>query len=487
VRLFRGRARLRVLVHRVTPTAPALERVLEALAPDAPPVSAACVLDTLEGGHALPAGAVLHAFHEGATFGAELWPVLRRHGVAPVLFLARSPDEGSSERRAELARLARAGVALGLTRPSASAAAPSAGCAELRQALRTIAQLSPVAPRLLAHAAGRPNAAALALARAAGVELAVSTLTGANDLERDDPLCLRSIGLEPELPHAELAPRLTATGEPLTVEERDAARARATARSRLRRRLLLDAALSARAPASPGTPRSSYERVRRGFGRVLGHWPALARRVEAALLDGSRLPFRVRTLELAGQGSAASVFHLGSAPDATHVLKLYRWTLGLPAPLLLQMARRHHARLAALREWLGPHLLETQVLVLHGPLRGWPVAACLQERVRQSVDLLGLPEDELAARLAADPELAAEGAELAERVRRAHTQGFLPDLLGPGNLLWIPAGVRPRLRLLDYGLFDLRHGTGALSAAALAGALRRVELLRRPGLGAARR
>ncbi len=482
------RNRLRVLAYRGRVRAAELERQLAQLVPLHPVVSVARVLDTFEGGHALPPGALLLAFHETAGFAAEVWPVLRRNGCAAVLFLA--PGAGTSEpERAELERLAREGVALGLR---LEGRAPASGAAtEVRAALAALERLQPGLARLLAYPEGTPDEARVEAARAAGVELGFSTLAGANDLGRCDRLRLGTLGTDSAAEPAELGARLAACGADSAATGVGRSGARELRARRVRLRFVyrpLDAVLTAaERPRSglrgalralaPGR-RPHYERLRGLVQLATLPLPALERALRRALLDTTRLPLRVEGLELAGHGSAATVFRL-DAPGVTppHVLKLYRWTLGLPGPLLAQMARRHRARYEQLCAWFGAHVQRTHFLVLHGPLRGLAAAACLQERAEGATDLLALSDGEILRLVRARPGLSAEFAGFARRVLGVRAQGFFPDLIGPGNLLLLADGAEPRLRLIDYGLFDLRTGTAHLPLDALDAATRRFEAL----------
>lgn len=72
-----------------------LERQLEAVRTVATPVSADDVVAAATEGRPLPPRAVLVTFDDAyADFATDAWPVLRRHGVAPVLFVPTAyPDD----------------------------------------------------------------------------------------------------------------------------------------------------------------------------------------------------------------------------------------------------------------------------------------------------------------------------------------------------------------------------------------------------------
>ena len=473
--------------------AAAFERHLGHFAERHPVVSVGRVLDTFEGGRALPPRSVLLTFHEPASFAAVGWPLLRRHGFAAVLFVApdaRGPGGASWD---ELELLARQGVALGLRGDAFASAAPSAPqrvVTELARALGELERLQPGQARLCALPAGRPEEALVEAVRGAGVELAFTGLSGTNHLARVDRLRLRSVALEAGVELDELrARRLGALAEPTTPEERRHARTRRVQRVRLRylhRPLdaVLTAGLEPRArlgSALRGLTRrrsSHYERFRSLVQLVTAPFPPLARRLRRGLLDTAQLALACACREPIGHGTAATVFALASAPGArAHVLKVYRWTLGLPSSELARLARRHRERYRRIRGWFGAHVLPTHFLVLNGPLRALPVAACLQERVLPGRDLLALPDAELLQLLRSDDALRDEFTGFARRLLAVRAEGFFPDLVGAGNLLFVAGRPGTRLCLIDYGLFDLRGGTTHVPAAAIQATARRFEAL----------
>lgn len=487
--------RLRVLAYHGAVQAVPFERQMEHLARRHALVSVARVLDTFEGGHALPARALLLVFDEPRSFAQVAWPILRRHASAAVLFLA----EGESTAQAGLEVLVRQGLALGVRLGEAARAGSSSAaqaCARIARALRVLEHDHSGLARLLAYPVGRPSETLVEAARAAGVELGFTSLAGANDLGRIDRLRLRSLAIEAQSPLDELRAGLGAGAQSTTPAERRAGRRLRVRRARLRAVYRpLDALLTAGVPPSAGFRGalrglarrrcSGYERLRSLVQLVTLPLPALERALRRVLLDRSRLPFGAAGLELAGHGTAATVFRLEATPALPeHVLKLYRWTLGLPSPLLAQMARRHRARYLQLRGWFGEHVPRTHYLVLHGPLCALPVVACLQERVEHATDFLALSDAELVRLVRARPALGAEFVALARRVLALHALGLFPDLLGPGNLLLVERGDGPHLWLIDFGLFDLRSGSAHLPSAALeamvqrlAGLLRQLEHL----------
>jgi hypothetical protein len=485
---------------RVAATEP-FERQLELLAREHAVVPAGRVLDVLEGGRPLPAHSVLLLFHDEPSFARVAWPVLRRFELAAALFVDRSRT-----RSEELRELARQGVALGLA-GERTGAGHADRVRELRRALGELGRGEPLMPRLYAYAGGRQDGheddgdeddAEVERVRAAGFELAFTARAGANDLGRVDPLRLRSIQVDGAAPLEAFrallelgSPERSRPGdpvEPLTPGELRSARAFRARRLRLRFvERTQDAVLSAGARPRPPllatlralTRRSShYERLRNLVDLTTRPVPALERRLRRALVDTTRLPLAVSGVELAGHGTAATVFRLLGEPDgARHVLKAYRWTLGQPAAELVRMSRRHRARHGLLRQALGESVLAAHFLVLAGPLRALPVAACLQERVDGASDLLARTDEELLRLCSSRPELGAELAAFARRVLTLRARGFFPDLLGAGNLVLVERADGPRIRLIDYGIYDLRSSAPGEPVAALRACERRLERL----------
>jgi hypothetical protein len=358
----------------------------------------------------------------------------------------------------------------------------------------------PDAPRLLAYPAGIPSEEEVEAVRAARVDLAFTTLAGTNDLRWTDLLRLRSIPIDSQSSLEAFRTRLAMSSprwnrlggwvEPATAEERRFVRVARARRRRLRFvHRPLDAVLTASLwPRRPffGTLRaaarwrsSNHERLRNLSCLAMRTVPPLERWLQGALLDSAHLPFPVEGIELEGYGSAATVFRLelgrGRPP---HVLKVYRWTLGQPATLLLQVARRQRARYEQLRLWFGESVLRTHFLLLRGPLRGLPVSASLQERIEPSSDLLAPADEALLRTLRSEAGLAPEFAAFARRVLAVREQGYFPDVLGPGNLLLVRNGAGARIRLIDCdGLYDLRCRCPGLPHEWLDASARRFERL----------
>src|SRR5262249_14279639 len=122
-------------------------------------------------------------------------------------------------------------------------------------------------------------------------------------------------------------------------------------------------------------------------------------------------------------------------------------------------------------------VLPAEFLVLNGPLRGLPAAACLQPWLERSTDLLARSDDEILRIASERPGLRAALADFARRALDLRARGWFPDLPGRGTLLLVePEGA---LRLVDYGLFDLRARTPGRPDTALEAMARRLEQLLR--------
>lgn len=379
----------------------------------------------------------------------------------------------------ELRALARAGVTLGAhtrTHPRLDRIPPSQARAELLDSLRDLAREVPGGPRVFAYPDGRYDEELVALARAAGVELAFTTRRGTNDLFASDRLRWRRLHVEARdsvavlraklvFSAARLAPVTRLLDPPSRLERRAE---RANGRERRRSQLwlrTLDAALTARLRPRLAAletlrrvayPRGShYDRIGRVVRLAVGQVPALARRLERALLDPARLPVRGARVELQGFGSGTTVFRLesGCAGVPPSALKIYRRTLGRLPAHLGAAARRYRERYQRLREDFGEVVLPASFLVLHAPLCGVPAVACLQPWLAGGVqDVLAFEDGALLALLRSH-DLEECFATFARRALAWRQAGSFPDLAGRGNLVLAQEHGRVRLRLIDYGIF----------------------------------
>ncbi|MGH7150483.1 MAG: hypothetical protein ACREIU_07290, partial [Planctomycetota bacterium] len=229
----------------------------------------------------------------------------------------------------------------------------------------------------------------------------------------------------------------------------------------------LDAVLTAtlRPPAklaehllAVGNPRSShYDRV--------GHLVRLG----ATLLPGpvawasgllhrpERLPFRARGVRPVAFGSGATVFLL-EGEESLQVLKIYRRTLGLQVRDLVRAAAWYRSKYDRVVGWYGEIVLPARFLVVQGPLLGRPAVACVQKYLPGwGRDLLdGRAEEEILAEAGTDEGLREEIERFVLRTLEiAGRERALVDVLGAGNLAVVEERGRLRLRLCDYGVFDL--------------------------------
>ncbi len=381
----------------------------------------------------------------------------------------------------ELRALAREGVAVGAhtrTHPRLDRVSLAEAGEEIAGSVRDVEREIPGALRIFAYPDGRFSDEIVELVRRSGVELALTTRQGTNDLRRADRLRLRRVYVDARDSCNVFRARLVYSSarwnrarrlrRPPTPRERDSERS--TRAENVRSRLLyrsLDAALTAELRprrrlldsllrvAGPRTP--NYERI--GTLVKLTAVPLTGERMRGLLLRPKRLPVREPRVSLLGFGSGVTVFRVDGNGKA-RVLKVYRRTLGRDRSGLWQVARRYRARYRQLSSWFGSLVLPAEFLVLHGPLLARPAVACLQECLQgELVDPLALPEDELLRRLEAAPALQQQFETFARSCLELHARHVFPDLLGRGNVLLVEGERGPCLRLIDYGIFDLRNST----------------------------
>jgi hypothetical protein len=256
--------------------------------------------------------------------------------------------------------------------------------------------------------------------------------------------------------------------------------------------LLGDALLTAEMPVDPdaavrGT--ATYRRVQRACrlaGRLF-HTPTCHMR--RMLVRREALPFTGHEIVLLGYGSGNTVFRVtwesaaAAAVDAarTVVLKVYRKSLGASRDELLHFAAlltRNHDRV---RGWYaGTDLvLPLQVLVLQAPLAGTPCVAAVQTYVDGPHEDLfaGFAPAELLRLLCAEPALRAQFRDfVAATLRAVEQEGACLDLHGHGNVVIVSEGGRPRLRVVDEGVYDFATKRER-NPAALASVQRRLDYL----------
>ncbi|MCI0585485.1 MAG: hypothetical protein L0323_01435 [Planctomycetes bacterium] len=229
-----------------------------------------------------------------------------------------------------------------------------------------------------------------------------------------------------------------------------------------------------------GNPRSShYDRV--GHLARLGAtlFPGPAAWASARLQRPEGLPFRAESVRPVAYGSGATVFRL-DGEEGPHVLKVYRRTLGLRVADLVQAAAWYRSKYERVVGWYGDIVLPARYLVVHGPLLGRPGVACVQRYLPgMDRDLLdGRPDEEILAEADADEGLREEVERFVDRTLEIHArERALVDILGPRNLVVVLEEGRPRLRLVDYGVFDLAGPLDRRLRERVEAALRRLENL----------
>lgn len=375
----------------------------------------------------------------------------------------------------ELRELAGQGVTLGAhsrTHPRLDRIPRAHAREEILGSLADLEREVPEASRLFAYPCGCHDDEMVELLRSAAVELAFTTRRGTNDLHRCDPLRLRRIHVDANDSLAVLRARLAFTAArldparrllvPPSPTERRAERAN---RSQLVRSSYvlraLDAVLTAglERPA-PARASSRFERIRRFTRRATALTPVLEERLGRRLVSLERLPLRAAGVEPRALGSGVTVFRLDpGGGDPPWALKVHRRTLGRDLHGLATAARRGARRLRRLRAAFGEVVLPGWFLVLQSPLRGARAVACLQPWLAgRSHDLLAFEDTELRAFLDRYPALARSFSVFVRRVLECTERGWVPDLLGAGNLLAVEESDGAlRLRLIDYGIFEHRR------------------------------
>lgn len=218
---------------------------------------------------------------------------------------------------------------------------------------------------------------------------------------------------------------------------------------------------SRQAEAMPRGTRS-YRQAQR-VAACLTRWlPAVSSRVQRRLLDVGALPFEADYVRVLGFGSGATVFvvQVRMPGDAVQdlVLKVFRKSLGRKPAELLGHISHYRANYERLREWYADcdMILPTQFLLLHGPLRSQPVAACVQPLIKDRLtDVFhDLTESQLLQRLQSSDGLRAQFVSFVERtLHYATKEAASVDLVGQHNVVLIGSGSRSRLLLLDLGVY----------------------------------
>lgn len=209
---------------------------------------------------------------------------------------------------------------------------------------------------------------------------------------------------------------------------------------------------------------SNYRRIHSAVRITHAVLPALVAWVKQRLHRQRYLPFAGAT-EVLDFGSGSTVYLLRrSDPDAgpDRVLKVYRTALGRPLPMLLMQARALRARHQRVCAWYAGLRIAVPVdyLVLQGPPLDQPAVAGLQPYVRgEKWDLFDLVRaGGFAARLREHPLLRDQFRTFVERTLGVlHTEDGCLDLIGRDNLLVVRRDGRLQLRVIDYGIIDLKR------------------------------
>jgi hypothetical protein len=209
-------------------------------------------------------------------------------------------------------------------------------------------------------------------------------------------------------------------------------------------------------------PRSpNYERTACLAGLADRIVPGFSARLSQTLIHPARLPLVTTQVELLSFGSGATVLLLNT-PVGPRVLKIYRRSLGRSPESLLELAKAFRRKHEIISQWYNREfdlVLPTDFLVLHGPLLSSPAVAALQPYIPGTKKDLFRDFDppELLELFRSDPQLGRQFAFFARQTIQLQTEHeLLPDFLGKGNVAVVmEAGCR-KLRVMDYGIFNLR-------------------------------
>jgi hypothetical protein len=209
------------------------------------------------------------------------------------------------------------------------------------------------------------------------------------------------------------------------------------------------------------SPRSAnYDRVGSLASLVDAFAPGIARWAGARICRRLQPPFRADRVEPLAYGSGATAF-IAEGGSRRAVLKIYRRSLGVSAERLQTLLAEYQDKYDTIRAWYegDPDLVwPAEFMVLPGPILGRPAVACVQEYIDDNTrDLFrDFADGELATVLAGSEAMRRQFLFFAERtlhIYRSHHR--CPDLLGEKNLSVVGRGAECRLRLIDYGVFDL--------------------------------
>jgi hypothetical protein len=227
---------------------------------------------------------------------------------------------------------------------------------------------------------------------------------------------------------------------------------------------VLTAGLKRTSPSAVSwTPRSNYRRAQATMEVVQTLFPGAAALAGERLFRPQRLPFAHHEVELLSLGTACTVFLLRpTEPNGTSppmVLKVFRKMMGRRPEVVLNHVRALRARYEMIAAWYSDCSLvvPTHFMVLHGPLLGRPVAACVQpylETERRDFFTVAL-DDRLPGRIRESESLRRQFRTfVGSTFRILSAERLSVDLVGSDNLLLSHGQGEPRLQLLDFGVHD---------------------------------
>lgn len=208
------------------------------------------------------------------------------------------------------------------------------------------------------------------------------------------------------------------------------------------------------------SPRSSnYDRVGSLVNTLDGIVPGTARWVTRRIYRPIRPPFPADRIELLAFGSGSTAFR-AHTQTGDKVVKFYRKSLGVGARRLPEVVRTFREKYETVSGWYEstPGLVwPAEFSVLDGPILGRPALACVQDYVAGEMRdfFLDFSEDELADTMSRSDGLREEFLAFARRTMAVYeSEHRCADFIGHNNLTVVGGGDRPRLHLIDYGIFD---------------------------------
>lgn len=209
---------------------------------------------------------------------------------------------------------------------------------------------------------------------------------------------------------------------------------------------------------------SNYDRVASLVNAVDRVVPGTARWVTNRIYRPFRPPFPAKHVELLAFGSGSTAFR-AHTETGDKVIKFYRKSLGVSARRLPAVVRVFREKYEVVSEWYKetPGLVwPAEFVLLDGPIFGRPALACVQEYIAGEMRdfFQDFSEDELAVMLSDSEGLREEFLAFARQTMTVYeSQRMCADFVGHNNLTVVTGGDRPRLHLIDYGLFDFDEST----------------------------